>query len=142
MEVGERGERMGEGEGKFGGEGRRRNGTSLSLPAHRRRLKGSEVGQLDWLLGGGWGQGGGWPASHPCAHSPRIVIGKAETSLGEAGLEQLQDLARVPVSSLPPGGRFEEEVTRKAPGQPSSAVADVRASLDSGWVGGVLPPKV
>lgn len=138
MEVEERGERMGEGEGKLGGEGKRRSGTSLSIPAHRRRLKESEVGQLDWLLGGGWGQGGEWPASHPCAHSPRIVIGKAETSLGEAGLEQLQDLAWVPASSLPEGAS-RKRLPEKLPA--SSAVADVWASGQREGLGAFCPQR-
>lgn len=77
----------------------------------------------------------------PCTHSPRTVpvkVGRLEASLGEAGLEQLQDLARG--KSLPPGGRFEEEeVTRKAP--TSSAVADVRASGQRVGLGGGSAPK-
>lgn len=77
----------------------------------------------------------------PCTHSPRTVlvkVGRPEASLGEAGLEQLQDLARG--KSLPPGGRFEEEeVTRKAPA--SSAVADIRASGQRVGLGGFCPQR-
>lgn len=46
---GEKGESEGECEGEGVG-----SSTSLSVPAHRRRLEESEVGGLAWLLGGGW----------------------------------------------------------------------------------------
>lgn len=109
------GERLGEGEGEFGGEGRRRSGTPFPFLPTEGGLKNLKLGSwLGFLEEGGDREGNGRPATlHPQPRDRDGQSGQTGNLPGRGRPGAAAGLGPGP-SLVPPGGRFEEEVTRKA----------------------------